>query len=363
MTLGYTPAGKRIVRRASGETKTEAKNKLKEILRDHDDGFAIAPHGYTVADAVNDWLRYGLNGRAESTRTNRRILAECHIIPHLGARRLRELAAEDVDKWLAMKANQLATSTLQRIQGILSQAIRRAQARDKVKRNVVLLCDCPTGLEGRPSKSLTMEQAEKLLDAALTFRTPAIRAYVVVSLLTGARTEEMRALTWTHVDLEGQTEASPPLPASIMVWHSVRVGGETKTRKSRRTLAMPQRCVDVLKDLRAAQSKSRERAAAQWQDKDLVFCTRAGTALMAGNVRRAFRLVVEDAGLDPADWTPRELRHSFVSLLSDNGVPIEQISRLVGHKGSTITELIYRHQIRPVIEGGATVMDEIFRQG
>ena len=32
------------------------------------------------------------------------------------------------------------------------------------------------------------------------------------------------------------------------------------------------------------------------------------------------------------DWTPRELRHSFVSILSDNGVTIETIADLVGYK-------------------------------
>lgn len=57
---------------------------------------------------------------------------------------------------------------------------------------------------------------------------------------------------------------------------------------------------------------------------------------------------------------PRELRHSFVSLLSDDGMPIEQISRLVGHSGTSVTELVYRHQIRPVVEDGATAMDRIF---
>jgi integrase len=65
------------------------------------------------------------------------------------------------------------------------------------------------------------------------------------------------------------------------------------------------------------------------------------------------------AGLDPHDWTPRELRHSFVSLLSDADVPIEQISRLVGHSSSTTTETVYRKQIRPVIVHGADVMDRI----
>ena len=52
--------------------------------------------------------------------------------------------------------------------------------------------------------------------------------------------------------------------------------------------------------------------------------------------------VVAAAGLDPHEWTPRELRHSFVSLLSDADVPIEQISRLVGHSSSTTTETVYR---------------------
>ena len=64
--------------------------------------------------------------------------------------------------------------------------------------------------------------------------------------------------------------------------------------------------------------------------------------------------------LDPARWTPRELRHSFVSLLDDANVPIEKISRLVGHADTTTTETVYRFQIRPVIQDGATAMDEIF---
>lgn len=91
-----------------------------------------------------------------------------------------------------------------------------------------------------------------------------------------------------------------------------------------------------------------------------MFSSAVGTELDAANVRRAFRKVVEKAGLEAKDWTPRELRHSFVSLLSDSGVPIEQISRLMGHNGTAVTELVYRHQLRPVIEHGAEAMDRIF---
>ena len=92
----------------------------------------------------------------------------------------------------------------------------------------------------------------------------------------------------------------------------------------------------------------------------LVFCTAAGEELDKDTVRRAFRKVLAGTSLDPALWTPRELRHSFVSLLDDATVPIEKISRLVGHADTTTTETVYRFQIRPVIQDGATAMDEIF---
>jgi integrase len=70
--------------------------------------------------------------------------------------------------------------------------------------------------------------------------------------------------------------------------------------------------------------------------------------------------VVAAAGLDPARWTPRELRHTFVSVLSDDEMPIEKISRLVGHSETATTETVYRHQIRPVVLHGAEAMDRIF---
>jgi integrase len=352
LTVGYTPDGKRIVKRGSGRTKTEARSKLREIIRDYEDGQVTSGRGYTVAQAVGDWLKYGLSGRDQDTITKCTILAGTHVIPALGSRKLRELSADDVDSWLAGKAQTLSTSTLQVLHSILKRSIKRAQAREKVKRNVALLCDIPQGQEGRPSKSLTFGQAEALLNAA--GETP-LHAYIVVSLLTGARTEELRALTWSHVDLDSY-------PATLMVWRSVRAGGDTKTRKSRRTLELPQRCADALRLHQDQQTQLRKVTAGTWQDNDLVFASLRGTALDAANVRRSFRKVTRAAGLNPADWTPRELRHSFVSLMSDAGVPIEQISRLVGHSGTNTTETVYRKQIRPVITGGADVMDRLFPQ-
>ena len=77
-------------------------------------------------------------------------------------------------------------------------------------------------------------------------------------------------------------------------------------------------------------------------------------------MRRGFRCVLAEAGLDPKTWTPRELRHSFVSLMSDAGVPLEGIVRLVGHRGTIVAESVYRKRLRPVITEGAETMDRIF---
>jgi hypothetical protein len=55
------------------------------------------------------------------------------------------------------------------------------------------------------------------------------------------------------------------------------------------------------------------------------------------------------------------MRHSFVSLLSDSGVPIDNIARLVGQAGgSVVTETVYLKQIRPVLLEGAEAMNRIF---
>ncbi|MFD7791070.1 tyrosine recombinase XerC [Streptomyces sp. NPDC059759] len=358
--LGFDPSGKRIVKRGSGRTKTEAKNKLKEVLRDHEDGLAIAPTNYTVADAVNDWLAYGLAGRDERTIETVTGLSRTHVIPSLGARKLRDLSAEDVDRWLAMKSRSLSTRTLQSVHSCLNRSVKRAMARDKVKRNVVELCAVPAGQPGRPSKALTLLQAEAVLKAA---EASSMYPYIVVALLTGARTEELRALTWDHVFLKGRPDANPPQPPHIAVWRSVRRGGDTKTRKSRRTLALPMRCVEVLWARFEDQGWERLAAGDDWEENGLVFSSAVGKPLDATNVRRAFRAALKGAeGLNADEWTPRELRHSFVSLLSDSGVPLEEISRLVGHSGTAVTEEVYRKQIRPVIQTGAVVMDGIFKQ-
>ncbi|MFF1902321.1 tyrosine-type recombinase/integrase [Kitasatospora sp. NPDC058218] len=99
----------------------------------------------------------------------------------------------------------------------------------------------------------------------------------------------------------------------------------------------------------------------KWEKSNLTCHSAVGTALDPFHVRRAFRTAIAKAdGVNAAEWTPRELRHGFVSLLSGSGVPLEEISRSVGHSRTAVTEEVYRRRIRPVIQAGATGMGDLF---
>ena len=146
-----------------------------------------------------------------------------------------------------------------------------------------------------------------------------MHAYIVLSLLAGIRTEEARALHWTHIDLDGDPAASPPVPPHIAVWRSVRTHGDTKTQRSRRTLGLPAAAVQALRAWAGSQAAERLAAGNGWQDTGLVFTSHHGAALDAANVRKMFKRVCTEARIGDG-WTPRELRTSFVSLLSHRGV-------------------------------------------
>jgi integrase len=374
LTVGYTGDGKRQRRKVSGKTKAAVIDKLRDFHAQLDTG--ITPKAgyahYTLRQAAEDWLAHGLEGRSAKTVTKNRNVLE-PILAVIGARKLRDLSAADVRQALAAMAAGYSTAAVSMGHLALKRALRHAEASDLVSRNVAALADTPKGQEGRPSKSLTLDQALAVMTAAATLpvmelrpglkdvRRPAelMHAYITLSLLCGLRTEEARALRWAHVDLGGDPAARPPVPPHVAVWRSVRVHGETKTERSRRTLGLPAAAVQALRAWADSQAGEQQAAGQHWQDTGLVFTTHNGAALDAGNVRKMFKRICTEAGIGDS-WTPRELRTSFVSLMSHQGVAIEEIARLAGHATTRTTEIVYRRELRPVITTGAEVMDQLF---
>jgi integrase len=344
LSLGFGPGGKRLRKAVSARTKTEAREKVRALREDLDAG--ITPRAaYTVADAVADWLAHGLSGRSPQTVAMNRYTLQ-PVVEVIGRKPLGKLTAADVRVVLESVAATRSTRTVSLTHNALERTIRHAEANDLVRRNVASLIRPPRGRAGRPSRSLTADQAVAVLNAAEKYR---IYAYVVLSLTTGIRTEEARALRWEHVDLQAGT---------VAVWRSVRSHGDVKTEKSRRTLQLPQAAADALLEHQKRQAEDQTQADSLWKDSGLVFTTNLGKPLDAGNVRRSFKAICRAAKIGEY-WTPRELRTSFVSLMSNQGVSTEEIARLVGHASTRTTEVIYRRELRPVIATGARAMDDL----
>lgn len=363
VSLGFSPDGKRVRRKVTGRTKAEVRDRLRELHQEAGSGLRLK-RAYTVNDALDDWLAQGLDGVSTRTLVLYRDTITPMLRAQLGNVRLWELSAGDVQAALTALASRVSTRTVQIARNVLARAIRHAERDGLAARNVAALVKAPKGQRaGRPSKSLTLEQATALLDAANGTR---LEAYITLSLLAGLRTEEARALRWDHVVAWVDSQWRPVTEVgfdhdqvAVFVWRSERAGGDTKTPKSRRTLALARRCVTTLREQQTRQAADRLAAGLLWQDHNLVFASTIGTPLDDHNVRRQFRKITDAAGLG-ATWVPRELRHTFVSLLSAHGVPVEAIALLAGHNQTATTELVYRHQIVPALTRGAEVMDQIF---
>jgi integrase len=189
-----------------------------------------------------------------------------------------------------------------------------------------------------------------------------MHAYIALSLLTGIHTEEARALRWAHADLDGDPGAHPPVPPHIAVWRSVRVHGDTKTERSRRTLALPRLAVQALRALADAQARERTLAGDRWDDTGLVFTSHLGAPLDAGNIRKNVQASVHrgrDRGRVDAARAADLLRQPDEPPRSAH----RGDRRLAGHASTRTTEVVYRRELRPVITTGAQIMDEIFGPG
>lgn len=338
----------RKLHRVTAATKGECQKKLATLKDDLADGI-VSSDGYTVAQAIADYLARGLPGRSPKTlRTYGDALNG--LAKHLDGT-LKKLTAGAVATALADYGEGRSTRSVTIAHQQLVRAIRFAEAHDKVRRNVAALIDTPEGTEdGRPSKSFTLDQAVAVLDASVDTE---LDGYLHLSTLTGVRPEEARALEWTELVLDGEQPA-------VFVIRAQRFRGKTKTVKSRRGLGLPQGVITSLKRHQALQEALRAAAGPLWEEHGLVFTDERGRALTKEAVLWKFRkLLAKVPDIVPKEWAPRELRHTFVSIMNDNGVTVEQIAPLVGHSSTATTEAVYRKLLRPVIQTGAEVMDNV----
>ncbi len=163
--------------KVTGKDKAAAKAKLDEILNKIKEGTPAGSATETVADVLRQWLAHGLDRRkikSENTVDGLAWAVGKQLIPAIGGYRLRNLECEHVEAMLAaMTARGMSSSSLTRVHTTLTRALKWAQRRRKVSRNVSELVETPVGTQ-RPSKALTVRQVQTVLNTVRDDRLEAL---------------------------------------------------------------------------------------------------------------------------------------------------------------------------------------------
>lgn len=111
-------------------------------------------------------------------------------------------------------------------------------------------------------------------------------------------------------------------------------------RSLRRVLLHPG-VAPLLKAWRTQQKAERLRAANQWQDSGLVFCTELGGAVDPRNILRTVEIAAKKAKLGKVG--AHTLRHSAAVAWLESGVHIKAAADLLGHSSTSVTGDLYGH--------------------
>jgi integrase len=360
VTVINPDTGKRSRRKMTAPDQPTARQHLKRMLAERDETGSVSRRDYTVGSALDDFLAHP--PASWKTPTTHRINTQLadRLRAGLGSVLLSRLTAGQVAEHLRREVSgprPLARRTIRDERALLRRAIRRAQQHDLASRNVAELADLPGDTTERKPGSLTTEQVSALLGSDLS---PWWRAWLSISVMAGLRPGETGALTWHDVSL---TDGVLHVRHSLHETPSGLAPGRLKTESSRRTIRLPQAVTDALTAWWAEQAAQQQAAGPAWRnDADLIFTDGLGRPVNRQKLHRGFRAACKAAGVTRPGGSPfqiRELRHTFVSVLSHGGVDIEVIADLAGHANSSITREVYRHQLAGEIGDAARVWDQI----
>lgn len=351
-------------KRVYGRTRKEAFEKLAELQRLSRLGVPMPSESWKLADYLTYWLEHIVRPTSKpKTHQGYEVVVRVHVVPVLGAKRLKAVQAADVRRLLTRVQHRCrccaegiderrpvkkrrccalgeccerfpTARTLQQVHAVLRNALANAVREELVLRNVARLVQVPSPTY-RVHRGISADKAKELIE---TSRPDRLHALFVLTVYLGTRRAELLGLRWEDVDLDrGHLEIAQTLQ---------RVDGElrfvtAKSTSSERTVPLVGNCWDALRKHKAAQEWEASEAGDDWQDHGLVFPSRVGTALEPDNLRRSWHPLRAKLGLDGVRF--HDLRHTAVTLLLDLGVPPHIVREIVGHADINVTMTIYAH--------------------
>ena len=339
--------GKRLAR--TFESRDEARAWVSKIRKQIAKGLSLSKASMKIEKYLEIWIDLvSMTLRPKTLYQYRGIVAN-HLIPALGNNKLIDLLHAQVQQLVIdMHKRGIGVRTIQLAHAVLRRALFAAQQTGLVSENPAIGTQLP---RKKRAEMMILEpnQIATLLNAATGSR---IEAILKLALITGMRQGELLGLRWGDVDFASSTirvrRQLQRLPKQGLAFT------EPKTKNGIRTITLGRKSLQILME----QWNSLERELGQDQKASaLVFPSTIGTPWEPRNLFRAFKRMLEKAGLPPIRF--HDLRHTAASLMIASGRPIINISRQLGHSKASTTLDIYGHLVPGMEAEGAEMQDQL----
>lgn len=279
--------------------------------------------------------RTGRNGSPLPPATLERAASalKVNILPYFGSMQLGSIERRDVQEWVGkMIAKGLAPGTIRREFGVLVRVFNEAVDDDQIRKSPCRKIALPSP-ESSEQRFLSPSEVEALTEAM----HPRYKTLVLTGCYAGLRPGELAGLKSNQVlfdrrqihVLEGLVETS----AGVTI-------GRLKTKYSRGLVDIPDFLIVELSNHLRSFPPSPE---------GLVFPSPDGKPLRPRNWRRRYwDEAVRVAGLD-LPCPPKSMRHTFVSILIQQGLSIEKVCEQARHRDPGFTWRTYRHRFEEAV--------------
>lgn len=322
-----------------GKTRAEVAQKLRVLLRQAEEAGHVPNAGrLTVAEYLRQWLAQAEQRLRPTTMADYRVMAEKHVIPHIGNLRLTKLDPLRLARFYAGLAEQgMSAGRQYMVHGFLHKVLHDACRWHLLPNNPAALVEAPR----RQRKELhlwTVEQTTKFLRAVMAGQGGQYAYLFGFLLASGCRIGEALGLQWRDVDFDSATVR---IERQVTEVRCKPIEQAPKTKAGIRPIALPDWAMDLLRRQRVQVNGWRLASghAHDWPER--VFPTRTGSVPSRRNVLRALHALCD--GLDLPRLRVHDLRHISLSLLAGQGLPVKDLQRRAGHTTARMTLEVYTH--------------------
>ena len=337
---GRDEDGKRLRKWHSGyATKKAAEEARIVILSSLQRGEYVPPSKQTLGEWLEVWLE-GRTGLADTTRDGYEYEVK-RVSKTLGSRRLRDVTpAILADFYRQLTEQGLSAKTIKNCHGVTHKAFADAVRDGVLSRNPADHVELPRS-ERPKTETWSADELSRFLHHCESSHR--LSAAFLLLCSTGMRRSEVLGVRWENLDLDGARVAVVDTVVPVKNKPVLRIG-ETKSRRSRRVIALDSRTVAALRDHKRRQNEERLRAGPAWVGLNLVFADELGGIVSPDIFTRTMKRLAGEAGVKPL--TPHSgARHTWATLALSSGIHPKVVQERLGHSSISITLDRYSHVI------------------